>query len=162
MKKMTRSFEIKKIALVIFRQIDASIFSTNTHFIIINHRPQDMTKLECFSCEIVFNSMDHIRKHMKDEHSHECETCGDSFRARCILRKHIIDTHTMQGADHPNKCRLCDDEFLKNEDLQEHIQNIHTYNCETCGYTGIGEETMEDHILEKHAQPDCNGFFRLV
>ena len=36
----------------------------------------------------------------------------------------------------------------------------HTYDCEVCGYTGEGEETMEDHILDKHAQPDSDNIFK--
>ena len=46
------------------------------------------------------------------------------------------------------------------EELKKHIQHIHTFACETCEYTGIGEEAMEDHILEKHAKPDSNDVYK--
>ena len=59
----------------------------------------------------------------------------------------------------PLKCQLCDQIIENKIELKTHIQNNHTFDCETCGYVGIGEGVMEDHILEKHAQPDSNGMY---
>ena len=73
-----------------------------------------------------------------------------------ILKEHLSKTNHMPNK---NKCRLCSEDFENAITLKDHLQSNHSFDCESCDYIGIGEETMIDHILEKHAKPDNNGTY---
>ena len=126
---------------------------SNTHNETV-HRPKDRT-YECFSCEIIFSTPELMRKHTQEEHMHGCEVCNNKYKTKSLLNEHIA-THTHTT---PFKCQHCDQIIENRTELKTHIQTNHTFDCETCGYVGIGEGNMEDHILEKHAQPDSNGMY---
>ena len=36
---------------------------------------------------------------------------------------------------------------ISQEAINQHVEEEHTYDCNTCGFTGKGEEALEDHIL---------------
>ena len=121
------------------------------------HKPKGNETLKCHACEIILSSIEDIKQHLQEEHSHECEKCDKNFKTKTLLREHITDTHQRQTS---HQCKFCDEKLIDQEVLKEHVQNNHTFDCEMCGHTGIGEEVMEDHILEKHAQPDNNGLYK--
>ena len=65
----------------------------------------------------------------------------------------------MQGhmkTSHPSVCPFCGINCGSNTDVPDHINLNHVFDCESCDFTGTGEEFMEDHILDKHAMPDSN------
>ena len=116
------------------------------------------SSFECFLCETVYISKEQIQKHVEQEHMYECETCSNTFKTKTLLKEHLSDTNHMQSVQ-PIKCTFCNDEFMNQENLKKHIKDMHTFDCESCMYTGIGEEVMEDHILETHAKPDSNEMY---
>ena len=57
-------------------------------------------------------------------------------------------------------CVVCSIELGNTKELEKHIEDCHTYTCDACKFVGISEEIMENHIIEKHAQPDADKYFK--
>ena len=148
--KSTHSFLCVTCNISFTTEKECSIHKKTVH--------SDTSTFECFSCEIVYNSKEQIQKHVQQEHMHECETCRNTFKTKTLLREHLSEANHMQIVT-PNKCTFCNEEFMNQENLIKHTQDMHTFDCESCVYTGIGEEVMEDHILEVHAKPDSNEMY---
>ena len=88
--------------------------------------------------------------HYELEHTHVCSLCEVKFATKELLNNH-------EDSQHPNKC----DEILSDSDSHAlHILNSHTYECDVCGFTGQGEEALEDHILDMHATPSEDNFYK--
>ena len=110
-------------------------------------------RFPCEYCMVVMNNNYLLRIHRELEHNHYCITCHERFTSVELLSNH-------NAASHPTKCSYCDEVMTDTNTLSNHLDDEHTYSCEVCSFSGIGDEVMEDHILNNHAVPDEDNFYR--
>ena len=61
---------------------------------------------------------------------------------------------------HSNMCYICFVDCHDEVSAKKHIERNHTLTCDVCNAEEIGEDAMENHILDKHATPENDGYFR--
>lgn len=58
-----------------------------------------MGSFECDKCGALFDNMDDLAEHMKEEHGsagsegYECSDCGEAFSSKTELEMHIKEAH---------------------------------------------------------------------
>ena len=57
-------------------------------------------------------------------------------------------------------CVICYEELRDKVELEKHMEDCHTFVCDVCRHITISVDSMENHILDKHARPDVNGEFK--
>ena len=126
-------------------------FRTNTEF---NDHLAEHDTVKCTVCEVSTNSQEEMESHIKNNHSFPCPVCKTVFSSSKLVEEHMIRLH-------PFMCHICNKEESNSKiELEKHIEEWHTFTCDVCDYTGISEDSMENHILERHARPDADGDYK--
>ena len=79
---------------------------------------------KCKKCKKIFNSMNGLKKHIKEEHPQkvECKVCSESFAKNCELEVHLESQHKDQQKF---PCTKCDKVFFLYWRLKKH-ESIHS------------------------------------
>ena len=121
--------------------------------ILLNHHVEENhSEFACDKCALKFTKKEDMSKHIEDEHSINCDTCNKKFTKNSDLQIHM-KSHT------EFQCALCPFKTENKIELEDHSKREHSYTCLFCKYVGIGWDTMVDHVLEKHAETEDDGFF---
>lgn len=94
---------------------------------------------------------------MLKKHKNLCTVCQEIFSTESKLLEHSQDAHKF-------RCNECDSVEETKEKLEKHVQENHTaevveddaFECEYCDFEGTDEDTMVEHIIEKHTKKDQN------
>ena len=113
---------------------------------------ESMHRFMCSVCKEIKSTQDELTKHMEVSHTFACSVCNMQLTSKGNLELHEKDIHLM--------CPICSLELRTKDEVEKHIQENHTLHCEVCDFTGMSEDIMEDHILEKHARPDVDNLFK--
>ena len=106
----------------------------------------------CKRCGKVFVEKKDLNEHMDTQHNHKCLECKADFETSSLLEVHINDIHK-------SICPVCNKSLKNTTELKEHIKSIHTFECRMCDFEGTTEILMENHILNRHCNPDENNQF---
>ena len=88
-----------------------------------------------------------------DDKTFECTLCDVKTETKEEMKKHTEDEHFIA-------CNLCNKKFSKKSEMENHNLAEHNFTCVFCTFTGSSEEMMEDHILDMHAKPDKDSYFK--
>ncbi|XP_052867059.1 zinc finger protein 721-like [Anopheles cruzii] len=106
--------------------------------------------VECFFCDLTFESRTERKFHLDEEHSmiaeNKCKLCGIVVKSRAALASHILK-HTRRTE---LECEVCKKSFSVKATLQRHMA-IHTretaYQCHECGKRYIHYSSFYMHQL---------------
>ena len=107
----------------------------------------DKHKIKCDACDATFQTNEQIEQHVTDNHGIICTLCDSKMKNTEELKKHIQEEHYLA-------CNYCDKKFSKKSEMINHESLAHVFYCNLCTFKGNNEVQMEDHILEKNAEPD--------
>ena len=108
----------------------------------------------CRSCDLSFNNVGKITKHMKLNHGkildHFCTRCEEVYPTKSQLDKHFHSVHGQKKF----QCELCDHISANAQNLKYHVNTVHLklkpYCCEKCGKSFVQKRRMEEHIIIHH------------
>ncbi|XP_058059561.1 zinc finger protein 624-like [Anopheles bellator] len=106
--------------------------------------------VECFFCDMTFESRTERKFHVDEEHSaiaeNKCKLCGIVLKSRAALSSHILK-HNRQS---DLVCTVCSKTFTVKATLQRHMA-VHTretaYQCDECGKRYIHYSSFYMHQL---------------
>ena len=115
----------------------------------------------CRSCDLSFNNVGKINKHMKLNHGkildHFCTRCEEVYPTKSQLDKHFHSVHDEKKF----QCELCDHISANAQNLKYHVNTVHLklkpYFCEKCGKSFVQKRRLEEHILNIH-NPEGKAF----
>lgn len=90
-----------------------------------NNIETETLSLECYECELTFDSFEKIEQHNNYHsglHPYLCKKCGWSFRTSSGRQKHMKRRHSLVEMV---KCGICERQFKCQEFLRDHIKRMH-------------------------------------
>src|SRR5207237_30313 len=104
-----------------------------------------------------------------------CPICSGLFSTKASLRVHLKNLHSpADDKDKVFKCKKCDQILPDKYSLILHRKDhgpevkilrsrskpeVKILSCELCKFTTKNEQTLENHMLERHKKPNPNMFY---
>ena len=123
----------------------------NTRSLLRSHN-QSMHNFKCSHCEETKCSQEDLNGHIESKHTFICPVCKIKLISKPDLEKHQNDDHTL--------CTICSVDFKTKEEVENHMKENHTLCCDLCSFSCLNEGSMEDHILDKHAKPEADNWYK--
>ena len=141
----------------LFQCDECSKYSGPTKELLEKHKIRVHQKRQyvCRSCDLSFNNVGKIQKHMKLNHGkildHFCTRCEEVYPTKSQLDKHF---HSVHGNDKKFQCELCDHISANAQNLKYHVNTVHLklkpYCCEKCGKSFVQKRRLEEHMINHH------------
>ena len=109
---------------------------------------------KCLKCEFMSESgkegmIEHLKRHMTDEHLFKCDVCSYSSVYKSRLTRHKM-THT---GIKPYSCPFCEYTAMYKTSLRDHMTK-HTgdrpHQCPHCPFKGLYKSSLHKHMKKQH------------
>lgn len=126
------------------------------------HMKKHQGPAECYDCSRIFNNVEILRQHIRQNHESEdnkfpCSLCKKTFRSKTHLTAHFRATH--EDGSKLMQCHECLRSFSTKQQLQMH-STIHyeeirsrrnTYKCPSCNLSFSANSLLRSHLHQSHS-----------